>query len=154
MYQYILPLHSIIRWLVVIGLLYCLIRSLMGVFGNAKFNKIDNFFRSFVSGISHLQLILGFILYFKSPIVAYFRQNFKDAIQHPEFSFFGIIHIALMLISVVLLTIGAAKAKRAETGLAKHKQILIWFSLATLLIFLAIPWAFSPYVARPLFREF
>jgi hypothetical protein len=154
MYTYILPIHSLVRWLVVIGLLYCLIRSIIGVSTNSKFTKLDNFFRSFTSGISHLQLILGFILYFKSPIVSYFRENFKEAVQYPEFNFFGIIHIALMFISVILLTIGASKAKRAETDKAKHRQILIWFSLATLLIFLAIPWVFSPYVARPNFRGF
>lgn len=154
MYQILLPLHSIIRWLLVVGILFNLTSSLLGLTSKGTFTKTDNFFRSFTSGISHIQLIIGLLLYFKSPITTYFRNNTSEAIHFVDIAFYGVFHIACMVISVLLITIGAAKAKRANTDLNKHKQIALWFGIATLLILIAIPWPFNPYASRPYFRPF
>jgi hypothetical protein len=71
-----------------------------------------------------------------------------------EQTFFRFVHISLMLTSVVLITIGSAKAKRIETSRLKYKTMLIWFSIALLIILVAIPWPFSPLANRPYFRTF
>jgi uncharacterized membrane protein (DUF485 family) len=154
MYEILLPLHSLLRWLVLIGLIYALVRSILGVFNKSPFTRLDNFFRSFTSGMAHIQLIIGFLLYFKSPMMTYFRTNFREAKGIMELSFFGIYHALMMIIAIVLLTIGAAKAKRAKTDYDKHHHILLWFGIAFLFLLLAIPWQFSPFVARPHFRVF
>lgn len=154
MYQTLLPLHSIIRWLLVIGLLYCIVRSIIGLASKSPYDKLDNFFRGFTSGVSHIQLIIGLVLYFKSPITTYFRSNTAAALGYVDIAFFGVFHISFMIISVLLLTIGASKVKRVKTDSEKHKQILWWFGIATILIFLAIPWPFNPYAPRPYLRTF
>jgi glucan phosphoethanolaminetransferase (alkaline phosphatase superfamily) len=154
MYPFLLPLHSLIRWLLVAALLYCLISSLHGVIKKARYSKVDNTLRSITSGVSHVQLIIGLILYFKSPVTTYFRNNTAEAMRYMDIAFFGLFHIVFMLTAVVLLTIGASKAKRANTDLEKHKQVLLWFAVATAMILLAIPWPFSPYAARPFLRSF
>jgi hypothetical protein len=71
-----------------------------------------------------------------------------------ENTFYRFVHISLMAISVVLVTIGSAKAKRVGPDRLKYKTILIWFSIALLLILTAIPWPFSPLSSRPFFRTF
>lgn len=152
MYQTLIPFHSVIRWLLVAGIAYCLFKSIVGLVTKSPYNKLDKFVRSATSAISHIQLIIGFILYFKSPIVSYFRTKGSGSLRIDDFTFFGIYHIAFMILAILLITIGAAKAKRAVTDLDKHYHTLWWFGFAATLIFQAIPWPFSPFVSRPYLR--
>jgi len=66
--------------------------------------------------------------------------------------FFGLIHILLMLIAIILITIGSAIAKRKTSDVEKFKTILIYYSISLLIIFIAIPWPFSPLAHRPFLR--
>jgi hypothetical protein len=59
-----------------------------------------------------------------------------------------------MFVAIVLITIGSAKAKRKSNDTQKFKTMLIWFSIALLIIFIAIPWPFSPLANRPYIRTF
>ncbi|SMO43494.1 hypothetical protein SAMN06265349_101809 [Flavobacterium resistens] len=152
MYQTILEGHSFIRWLVLVSLLYSIYIAYKGYSQKLPFTKKDNLIRHWTATIAHIQLIFGILVYVQSPIVKYFWKNFNEAIQNVNASFFGIIHIFLMLIAIVLITIGSALAKRKSSDEQKFKTMLIWFSLALLIIFIAIPWPFSPLANRPYFR--
>jgi hypothetical protein len=154
MYQTLVQFHSIIRWLLVAGVGYCFLKSIFGLVAKLPYRKLDNIVRSATSGVSHIQLIVGLTLYFKSPLVTYFRTNGSESLRHTDIVFFGVYHVAFMIIAVLLITIGAAKAKRAATDYDTHSQIFWWFGFAVLLIFFAIPWPFSPYASRPYFRMF
>lgn len=154
MYSTLLFFHSSFRWLVLASLIYALFRAYTGYTTNRAFSKTDNSTRHWTATISHIQLMIGFTLYFISPIVKYFLAHKKEAIQHLDTAFFGIVHIALMLIAVVMVTIGSASSKRKPTDKEKFKAMLLWFSAALFLIFLAIPWPFSPLANRPYFRTF
>ena len=154
MYSTLLFFHSIFRWLVLASLIYAVFRAYTGYTSNGSFTETDNSIRHWTATISHIQLMIGFTLYFISPIVKYFLAQKKEAIQHLDIAFFGIIHISMMLIAVVIITIGSASAKRKHTDKEKFKTTLLWFSAALLLIFLAIPWPFSPLAHRPYFRTF
>ena len=154
MYPTLLTLHSLIRWLVLIFIVYSIFRALVGYINNKPFSKSDNAFRHWTATAAHLQLMIGMILYTQSPLVKYFWSNRGAALQNPELTFFGVLHITLMISAIVLLTIGSALAKRKPTGKEKFRTILIWFSLALLIIFIAIPWPFSPLSNRPYLRIF
>ncbi|WBV57440.1 hypothetical protein PFY10_03155 [Chryseobacterium daecheongense] len=152
MYQTLTFLHSIFRWLVLISLIYSIFRAYKGYRSNSKFSKTDDSVRHWTATIAHIQLFLGIILYSKSPIVSYFWKNFKVAKDTGDLLFFGLIHISLMLISIVMITIGSALAKRKETDKDKFRTILLWFGVGLLIILIAIPWPFSPLANRPYFR--
>lgn len=152
MYQTLTFLHSLFRWIVLLSLVYAIWRSFRGYFYHKTFTKTDNSVRHWTATIAHIQLILGILLYTKSPIVKYFWNNFTEAKASLDLLFFGMIHIFLMLSAVVLITIGSAFAKRKNTDSEKFKTMLIWFAIALAVIFIAIPWPFSPFVNRPYFR--
>lgn len=149
MYQILLYLHSIFRWLVLISLVVSIYRAWRGYTGNKPFTGTDNSIRHWTATIAHIQLMLGFILYFKSPFTG---APMKDTLQSMDLSFFSIIHIALMIIAIVVLTIGSGLSKRKPFSKQKFRTMLIWYSIALLIIFIAIPWPFSPFVHRPYFR--
>lgn len=152
MYQTLLEGHSFVRWLVLLSLLYSIFIAYKGYFQKLPFTKKDNLLRHWTATIAHIQLLFGILVYVQSPIVKYFWRNYKDAVQNLDASFFGIIHIALMLIAIIFITIGSALAKRKLSDKEKFKTMLIWFSIALIIIFIAIPWPFSPLANRPYFR--
>ncbi len=152
MYQTLTFLHSTFRWLVLLSLLYSIFRAYKGYFSNKEFTKTDNSIRHWTATIAHIQLVLGMTLYSQSPIIKYFWKNFNEAKESFDLLFFGMIHIFLMLFSIILITIGSAVSKRKTTDKEKFKTMLIYFIIALVIIFIAIPWPFSPLANRPYFR--
>jgi membrane protein DedA with SNARE-associated domain len=86
----------------------------------------------------HLQLVLGLVLYFISPKVIFDASSMKNGM----YRFFLVEHIALMVIAVILVTIGYVRSDRTDQDLKQHKQILIYYGIAFILILIAIPWPF------------
>ena len=155
MYPTILAIHSLVRWFVLISLIYSIYIAYTGWLQNKTFTKRDNSIRHWTATIAHVQLIFGIWLYFVSPLVDYFLHNFHEAVHQREIRFFGMEHNILMLTAIVLITIGSASAKRKQMDQQKFKTMAIWFSLALLIILISIPWSFS-FVSpnRPYFRGF
>lgn len=154
MYSLLLFLHSTVRWLVVTTLVISLIRAYLGIRQPRPFTRADNAFRHWTATMAHIQLMLGLWIYSESPMAMYFLKNVRAGFQQLDLTFFGLIHPLLMFIAVVLVTIGSALAKRKATDHDKFKTMFFWFALTLLVIFIAIPWPFSPLSTRPFFRTF
>lgn len=152
MYQALTFYHSLFRWLVLLSLIYAVFRAYRGYSRNRVFSVTDNRVRHWTATIAHIQLVLGILLYTKSPVVHYFWKNSAEAVQSTDTLFFGILHMLLMLTAIVLVTIGSALAKRRAADREKFRTMFYWFTFALLVIFCAIPWPFSPLAARPYFR--
>ena len=149
MYSTIVLLHSWARWLLLLFLIYSIYRAYIGYSKNKVFSKRDNSIRHWTATVSHVQLVLGIFLYTKSPVTRFFLQETSVAINHMESLFFGLIHATLMLTAIVLITVGSSMAKRKLTDREKYRTMLIWFGVALVIIFIAIPWPFSPLANRP-----
>lgn len=154
MYSVLLTLHSWVRWLVLISLLFALFRAYKGWFSKSAFSAFDNSVRHWTATIVHIQLIIGVWLYVISPIVKFFLHNFTEAVHQTNPRFFGMEHAIMMLTAITIITIGSAKAKRKKTDREKFKTMAIWYTLGLIIILTSIPWAFSPFAARPHFRPF
>lgn len=150
MHLIILTLHSLVRWAVLAGLGLGLFRAYRGWLGSRPFTPFDDTVRHTAATVAHVQLVLGYALYFVSPLVASF--HLRDAAHGPTTLFFGLQHVAAMTTAIVVLTAGSALAKRQTTDQAKFRTMALWFTGALLLILMAIPWPFSPWASRPYFR--
>lgn len=154
MYSTLLTLHSLVRWLVLTSLLFAIYRAYHGWFTKKAYSPFDNSVRHWTATIAHIQLMIGLVLYFISPIVNYFLHNYAEAVHQREIRFFGMEHSLMMLIAIIVITIGSAKAKRKPTDREKFKTMALWFTVGLLIILTSIPWAFSPLASRPNFRAF
>lgn len=152
MYNTLLALHSLTRWLVLGSLIFALFRAYRGWLFKKPFSKIDNIVRIVSATVAHVQLVLGLTLYFVSPIVNYFLHNFGIAVRERNIRFFGMEHVTMMLVAITLITIGSVKTKHKPTDEQKFKTMAIWYTIAFVIIFLSIPWSFSPFTSRPNFR--
>ena len=152
MYQTLLIFHSYWRWLVLLSIIFSILKAIYGFRKRSEYSNFDGVIRKITISIIHIQLILGFIIYFISPFVSTFFSNVSDGLHLREVRFFAIEHSLMMFVSIVLITIGAVKVKRKSSSLLKNKATIVWFSIALLIILLNIPWEFSPLVNRPSFR--
>jgi heme A synthase len=152
MYTTLLFFHSITRWLVLLTLVYTIYKAYTGYVNNGTFTKTDNSWRHWTATISHIQLVLGMLVYTQSPTAKFSFNAIGHNGHMREPFFFGVLHLILMLTAIVVLTIGSAMAKRKPTDREKFRTILVWFGLALFIILIAIPWPFSPLAQRPYIR--
>ena len=154
MYLILLPLHSLIRWLVLLFLLLSIIRAYRGMIDKQVFSKLDIVLKKITVQVLQLQFVIGVTLYFLSPLVDYFLNNFKAGVHMREIRFFGMEHVTMMVIAVAIVSIGSDRVDKIAEDQRKFKTMAIWFTIALVIIFCSIPWAFSPFTARPNFRPF
>jgi predicted transporter len=154
MYAILLTLHSLIRWLVLISLVIASVYTYKSWKSGKVYTKKDDALRHWTATFAHIQMTIGLVLYFQSPLTAYFRSNFAEAIHNRELRFFGMEHSLMMLIAVVLVSIGSSLSKRKQDDREKFKTMAVWFTISLVIILLNIPWQFSPLVSRPYYRVF
>ena len=151
MYNIIKELHSGFRYIAVVLIVVAILFAFIGWLGKKEYKNGNRLVNLFAMISLHTQLLIGLVLYFYSPIVKY-SVPVSSAGLISQHAFFKYLHIAFMLLAILVLTIGSAKAKRALKASAQYQTILIWYTVALILILIAIPWPFSPFASRPLFR--
>jgi hypothetical protein len=154
MYAILLTIHSWFRWIVLISLVYTLLYSYHGLIKGRTFSLFDDVTRKATEVIVQTQFLIGLALYLFSPMVRYFLQNFSTAVHERDARFFGMEHITMMFVAVAVISAGSVKANKNKTDSGKFRTMAIWFSVGLLIIFLSIPWEFSPFTRRPYFRTF
>ncbi len=141
MYNFVLAVHNVLRWIVLIFLIIALVRAYWGWFGRREWTQTDTRMGRFYSISLDIQFLLGLILYFfLSPLTKTVFSNFGAAMSAPELRFFGIEHILYMILAIILAHVGVATARRVEEPVAKHRRSAIWFSLSFVAILLGMPW--------------
>ncbi len=142
MYNYLLIIHNLFRWIVILMAAYALYSNFVGWKQGGKYSKKDRALNSAFVGTMDLQLILGFLLYFfYSPYTKTAFSNMAEAMHDKGLRFWAVEHIAGMFIAIVVAHIGAALSKRAKTDAEKFKKAFIYFAIALILVVLSLPYA-------------
>lgn len=151
MYALVLIAHSWLRY-AVLGLgLWLIVLSARGLFASASWSARDEKLHKAFLGTLDTQLLLGLVLYFVlSPFSSVALSDFGTAMKNPQLRFWGVEHIATMLIAVVVAHAGRARSRRRE-GKLRFKSVLITQLAWLVLTLAAIPWPGLD-IGRPLFR--
>jgi cation transport ATPase len=139
----ILQIHSILRYVLLVFLVISIFKSFKGWFGKKQYLPGDKKAALFTLISAHLQLVIGLLLYFISPNVKAGLADMGAAMKDAGLRFWAVEHIGMMLAAIVLITLGYSLAKRGKNDEIKHKRVALFFLLALILIFLAIPWPWS-----------
>jgi uncharacterized membrane protein YadS len=137
MHEILVRSHSGLRWVALILLLVAIFNAIASR-SKGQYLKKDKMINLFAMVFLHVQLLLGLILYFTSPKVTFAAGWMKVAPAR----FFGLEHIALMILAIVLVTIGRKKAEKETNPAKKHNKIILWYVIGLILIFASIPWPF------------
>lgn len=85
---------------------------------------------------THIQLVVGLILYFVSPLGKAALGEMKDA----AIRLTSLEHPLINIIAIVFITIGWSKHKKATTSTGKFRSIAVPYVIGLLLILSRIPW--------------
>ena len=138
--EFITHFHSGMRYLILLGLVISIVLAIKGIFTSISFSKAQGLFAKLTVIFTHIQFLLGLVLYFTSGKVV--LENMKAVMSNPILRFFTVEHALGMIIAIILITIGNAKVKRTLSDRRKHQNILIYFSISIIIIFVSIPWSF------------
>lgn len=137
MYNALKHAHSGLRWLALLFLVLAIVTALMKWRSGAAKTKSDKKMPLFALMFTHLQIVIGLVLYFISPKVSFHEGWIKEAVSR----FYGMEHITMMILAAVLITIGYSRAKRQD-GPKSFKTIFIFYLIGLILILAGIPWPF------------
>lgn len=87
---------------------------------------------------THLQLVIGLVLYFISPLVSFGEGFMKNAVTR----FYTVEHISIMLLAIALITVGYSVGKRKATNEQKGRTTFTYYLIGLILILISIPWPF------------
>jgi uncharacterized membrane protein YozB (DUF420 family) len=133
-YQFFLSFHSGFRYIVFLLVLIAILIALAGWFGKKTYTNGNRKLNLFAMILVHIQILVGLVLYFISPNVRFGGGVMKD----PTARYWTVEHISMMIIAMILITIGHSKSKKAVTPEGKHKAIAVFYSLAFVIIVVAI----------------
>lgn len=136
MYTTLQPAHSIFAYIVLTVLFLASLNAIMGIVSKKRFTDKDLRISLFAMILAHMQLLIGFILYFISPLGSSSFGQMKDSALRLT----SLEHPLINIIGLVLITIGWSKHKKEESDNGKFKKIAIFYTLGFLLILSRIPW--------------
>jgi heme A synthase len=137
MYNFVQKFHSGWAYLALLLLFVAVINSLMGYLSKKEFQPKDRKIALFALIAIHIQLVVGLILYFVSPLGKDSLGNMKDAALRLT----SLEHPLINIIAITLITIGWSKHKKGATSEAKFKPLSFLYAIGLLLILIRIPWS-------------
>jgi hypothetical protein len=137
MYHFLLDVHNLLRWVIIIVGVIAVAMALRGAFARARWTGQQNALGRLFTISVDLQLLVGLLLYFVfSPITTGAFRDFGAAMKNDHTRFFLVEHLPIMIIAIVLIHIGAARARRLDSA----RPAAIFYTVAMVLVFIGIPW--------------
>lgn len=136
MYEIVKNLHSWWAYLALAILVVAFVNALMGHVSKRNFTNKDLRISLFALIFSHIQLLLGLVLYFVSPVGFSQLGEMKEA----TIRLTSLEHPLINILALVLITIGWSKHKKVE-GNFKFRKIFFFYGAGLLLILSRIPWS-------------
>ncbi len=136
MYPLIQKFHSGWAYLALLLLVVVVLNSLIGFVSKKEFTSKDKKIALFGLIVTHIQLVVGLILYFISPNGFALLGNMEKTSRLTSLE-----HPLTNIIAITLITIGWSRHKKALSSQSKFKSIALFFGLGLLLILSKIPWS-------------
>jgi len=141
MYNGLLHLHSILRWVIILLLLITIFQAFAKKPGLGKTSL-------WLMITAHTTLILGFYQWFTGTLGLKAIQDagFGEVMKNATSRFFAVEHFAGMLIAIILITVARGKAKTLN-----YKASSWLLLIALIIILVSVPWPFREGIGRSWF---
>lgn len=141
MYETVQFIHSYWAYLVLIVLIVAVVNSIVGYATDKEYGATNFRIALFTLIASHIQLLIGIVLYFTTPYFRAFSEvGMGGVMADSTLRLYNIEHPIFMILAVVFITIGYSKHKGKLTSKPKFKLLAIFYTIALILMLSRIPW--------------
>ena len=141
MYSLLKNVHSYWAYLVLLVLILGILNAIVGKIKGKDFESKDLRLSLFGLIFSHIQLLIGLILYFVSP---WFDQwsnlGMGGVMKNAQTRLYLVEHPFTNILAIVLITMGWSIHKRQSDPGKKFLRIALFYGLGLLLLLSRIPW--------------
>jgi hypothetical protein len=151
MYTVLLFLHSLLRWIILLLAIVAIYRSYAGMRGGRPFTAGDKKIGLFLLISAHITLLIGLYQWCVGPLGLrnILNAGMAEVMRSPYYRFYGVEHMAGMILAIVLITIGRGVARKNIPDKAKHKRTFWFYFIALIIILASVPWPFRTDIGRP-----
>ncbi len=136
MYPIIQNLHSGWAYLVLFFLVIAIINAIAGLSTHREFVKKDRTIGLIALIVVHIQLVIGLILYFVSPVGSAVIGQMED----PALRLTWLEHPLINVIGIIIITIGWSKHKSLTNSKAKFRTFAVFYGIGLALFLLRLPY--------------
>ncbi len=138
---YVLLFHTLVRWAVCCALAIVLVQALISVCRGAGVSRPQQLMYALATGMLHIQVTLGCILWWQSPLVGLVLADPMLLLEGGPFLFFSLVHPVVMTSVAVFWTTQRPTSNRS----------ILLAVLGTIIgVLLFVPWPWSPFAPRSL----
>ena len=142
MYNTVKIIHSYWAYLVLLIIVLAIINSIIKRVGDKEYGAKDFRIALFALIVSHIQLLIGFVLYFVSPRFSLWSESgMGEIMKNSVDRLYLIEHPLVNILAIVFITIGYSKHKKKRISAAKFNTIAVFYSIALVLLLSRIPWS-------------
>ncbi|QLE01374.1 hypothetical protein HX109_07275 [Galbibacter sp. BG1] len=139
MYSTVNALHSYWAYFTLLVLAIAFLNAMVGFFKNKDFSMAKDLRISLFALIfTHIQLVIGLVLYFVSPRFKAWQTG--NVMGNSLLRLILVEHPFINIIAIALITIGWSKHKKETTSKRKFGKIALFYGLGLFLILLRIPY--------------
>ncbi|MES2862547.1 MAG: hypothetical protein V4666_00360 [Bacteroidota bacterium] len=130
-------IHSTLAYAILAVLTIAVINAFLGLSAKRNFTQKDRSLSLIALILSHIQLVVGLILWFDSPLGKAAMSQMSNSVMRLT----AVEHPLTNIIAIVLITIGWSKHKKEISSNGKFKKIGIFYALGLILFLSRIPWS-------------
>ncbi len=141
MYAILQTTHSLFAFAVLVILALATINALSSYILRKDFTDKDLRISLFALIFSHIQLLIGLVMYFMSPYFEMITSSGMGSVMKDSaIRLYAIEHPLMNILAIALITIGWSKHKKETESAGKFRKIMFFYGLGLLFIASRIPY--------------
>ena len=141
MYNILKTVHSYWAFFVLTILFIAILNSLIRIISKKSFNSTDLRISLFGLIFSHIQLLIGLILYFISPWFDQWSSLGMGVMKNNESRLYLVEHPITNILAIFFITIGWSLHKKQSESSKKFLRISLFYGFGYILLLSRIPWS-------------
>ena len=141
MYSILKTVHSYWAFFVLSILFIAILNALIKIISKKSFNSIDLRISLFGLIFSHIQLLIGLILYFISPWFDQWSSLGMGVMKNNESRLYLVEHPITNILAIFFITIGWSLHKKQNESSKKFLRISLFYGFGYILLLSRIPWS-------------
>lgn len=137
-------IHSYWAYIVLLVLVIAIGNALIGRISNKSFAIKDLRISLFALIVTHIQLLVGLILYFVSPRFSAWQEGVGAVMGDSSLRLYLVEHPVTNILAVILITMGWSMHKRQAENGKKFMRIGLFYFFGLVLLLSRIPWSEWP----------